>query len=253
MAPPRATVVTACHNYGHWVLGALKSALVDPYPDKRLVVVDDGSTDDTARTIFSWLRKPTEWISPGGVPGIRGQAPGHAVEVTLILASPNRGPSAARNTGIRALWEETDVFLNLDADDLYRPGKIARSVLAWQKAPGAIGVVYTDYDNWSVEGGHQVRLYRESYSHPRLQQECIVNPNSLVSRQALEKVGLFDEQMRTAEDWDLWLRIASRFMLVHLPESLVVMRAGSYNSTHTVPAEVWQANWARIRQKHGRP
>src|SRR5690606_17455853 len=159
------------------------------------------------------------------------------------------GPSNARNLGMDACWPATDIFGFLDADDIWLSGKISKSVAKIMTDPQHIGLVYTDNDSLNVETGLQIREFRESFNYKRMLNHNMVHSQSLVTKQALQKVGLFDENLRVAEDYDLYLRIAEHFMLCHIPESLVVQRIHKNNTTNSIDMSVWQNAWKYIGQK----
>lgn len=252
MSDPLVTVVIPCHNHLEWVNLAIDSVVSQDYPNKRIVVVDDGSTDGSFRAVVERLKdakvvrhagEPEVW---SGTAQVRGQGD------TLVLAcrfTQAYGPASARNYGIQAGWEDTDVFMFLDSDDEYLPGKMARSVARWAEASQHIGAVYSDYDTLNPATGLRLRQYKEPFSRARLLQECLPNMNSLVSKQALEQCGVLDETLRTCEDYDLWLRISEKFILVHLPEPLLLLRVGDHSSTATVARENWQRNWQKVMAK----
>ena len=71
----------------------------------------------------------------------------------------------------------------------------------------------------------------------------------LINKKALDQVGLYDESMRTAEDWDLWLRITSKFVAIHIPVPLSTYSVTGFNASDTVPSEIWHKNWEKIRDR----
>lgn len=123
-----------------------------------------------------------------------------------------------------------------------------------QIAPDEIGVVYADHITHNTVTGDECIQYREPYSAARLKEECIVHSNSCVTAEALKAVkdefGYFDNTMRTCEDYDLWMRISKKFMIVHLPEVLSFVRVQPRNSSLTVNNEVWHRNWTRVHAKN---
>ncbi len=242
---PIATVIIPLHDHKAWVLDAIQSVVDQDYPRKQIVVVDDGSTDGSPEVVMSSMRVGANTQ----VKGIVGFYRDTDIKVMLLAHKPAQGPSYARNIGIKAAWSYTDVFCFLDSDDIYEQGKLSKSIAKWQENPELIGVVYSDYDTFNPSTGLRIREYKEPFDRYRLMQECIINCDSLVSKKALETCGLFDPQLRCAEDYDLWLRITERFLAVHIPSSLVRIRVGSHSSTSQVPQELWRANYSRVMQK----
>jgi glycosyltransferase involved in cell wall biosynthesis len=247
---PLVTVVIPCHNHEKWVNDAIDSVLWQDYPNKRIVVVDDGSTDDSTKRVYDRMYRPKGPEKQTEPFMFAGKAQHADTEIMVCKFQEAHGPSFARNWGVKVSWDGTDVFFFLDSDDRYEPGKITKSVNKWLEMPDFIGAVYTDYDTVN-DDGIRLRQFQEPVSRIRLvhDRECLPNCDSLVSKLALSKCGLFDEQMRTCEDFDLWMRISERFTIVHIPESLLTLRVGSHSSTATVPSEIWQQNFQRVFQK----
>jgi len=183
-------VVIPSYNAAALIGSALQSALDQRPPPEQIIVVDDGSVDETACVVQKF----------GGV---------------RYVEQPNRGPSAARNRGWRQL--RTDAVVFLDADDSLLPGglSVRRSLLTGGKAAWA----YTDgfledraAKRWPFSesyppGGRR----REGRILPDLlRRNFITTSSTIVRRDALEHAGGFDESLRFVEDWDLWLRLAVR-------------------------------------------
>lgn len=181
---PRVSVVIATYNGARFLPEAIDSALADPEPGREILVVDDGSTDGTAAVVARY-----------------------ADSIRYLLQS-NRGPSAARNAGIRAARGDYVAFL--DHDDRFRPGKLARQAAVLDARAG-VGLVYTSFRFIDDDG----RVLPQPGFAPAEEGlfEAILLGNPLflsavmVRRALLEAVGGFDEARRRVEDWDLWLRL----------------------------------------------
>jgi len=208
-----ALVSAVIPTYNHAALApdAVESALAQTWPRVEVIVVDDGSTDDTLARLARFGGRIT------------------------VLRQEHRGPAVARNAGIRASRGEWIAFL--DSDDLWMPEKIARCVAALEGAPNA-GVAYTAVRIHELDTGRRYPLpqYTMSGNLARdLFLECKgVNTSTLVVRRAaLDKVGLFDEEFFRAQDWDLMVRLAEQYGYVHVPEILTDRRlhAGSLSVT----------------------
>jgi glycosyltransferase involved in cell wall biosynthesis len=243
---PLVTVVIPCHNHEEYVVRAIKSVVAQDYPAKAIVVVDDGSSDQSLNAVVGMLDPKTvkKNESQGMMVGIID-----GVAVNVLHNDTPTGPSAARNKAIKLAWEKAHLFCMLDADDTYLPGKISKSVMKFLENPNTIGLVYTDAVITNVNTGTSIEEFREPFGRQRLEQECIVSNTPMISKLAFEKCGLYDEGMRTAEDWDLWLRITDKFIAVHLPEHLHTYTVTGKNASDVVPQEVWQANWRKIHER----
>ena len=245
---PLVSIVIPNHNYGKWIEDAIDSVVYDDYSNKRIVVVDDGSTDGSAKKVYDFLLEPKASES-SGISGITGKYKNTDVETTLIACNECRGPSAARNIGINFYWENTDAYSFLDSDDMHINGKLKETLSVLINGWGSIGAVYCDYVNFDYVNNISFQQHKEAFCSERILEECIMPPSNLVPKYVFEKIGLFDETMRVAEDWDLWIRMSKHFIAYHIPRTLTIMRTGSYNSSNTVSKEVWSKNWQRILEK----
>ncbi len=225
---PSVTVVIPCHNHEMYVERAVQSVLDQDYGNKRVVVVDDGSTDGSKQKIESMSEE---------------------LGIDAIYNTFPTGPSAARNAAIQKFWNETDFFCMLDADDTYLPNKISMSVEIIKEDISNIGLVYADVLIQNIENNTQMLELRRPYSREEIEKECIISNTPLINKKALDQVGLYDESMRTAEDWDLWLRITSKFVAIHIPVPLSTYSVTGFNASDTVPSEIWHKNWEKIRDR----
>lgn len=244
---PVVTVVVPNYNYSKWVLDALNSIVVQDYPKKAIVFIDDHSTDQSFEKVNSCIQIEDSLKIDGVGDAVIGTYSG--IPITSVFLEQNGGPARTRNIGAKLAWGVTHIFGFLDSDDLYLPGKISKSVSIFLSDPEVIGAVYSDYDTHHTETGLTIREFKESFSRERLVQECIVNNDSLVTKLALDKCGLYDETMRTCEDYDLWMRVSERFLIVHIPQALVQVRVTGKGATFSVTKEEWNKNWQKVMQK----
>ena len=214
---PTVSVVIPCYNYGRFLRDAVASIQSQTFTDHEIIVVDDGSTDDTE---------------------IQAREMGATVR---YLRQPNQGPSAARNTGIAAARGRYIAFL--DADDTWQPEKLARQVPILEGHPDVV-LVYTDSTYFDGATGRDVGRHRERFAHPhgrvlgRLLEagNFIHSPTPLVRRTTLEDVGGFDPTLRSSEDWDLWVRIAARGEIAYIDEPLARYRLHGAQASRNVDA-----------------
>lgn len=252
MQLPQVTVILCNYNYNHYIEDAIDSVFNQNYKKIGLMVIDDASTDDSWNTI---CRKcfPDEYqiVEHEDFYGRITRTP-QGMTIYAIRLKNNGGPSRARNFGIEHTMEGTDYYQILDADDIMHPNKVntlVENVLGLED----VGVAYADYDILDVENDVVITEYKEPFSKERLIQECIVHSGALIKKQALidcrDQFGFYDQEMRTCEDYDLWVRISEKYMIFHVPEVLTLVRNQPNNSTKTVHNEVWQRNWQRISLK----
>ncbi|HNY90271.1 MAG: UDP-Glc:alpha-D-GlcNAc-diphosphoundecaprenol beta-1,3-glucosyltransferase WfgD [bacterium ADurb.Bin431] len=206
MAEIKVSVILTTCDRAALVSEALASVLEQSRPPAEIIVVDDGSADETEERL-----RPLA----GGVHYLRNPQP--------------LGVSAARNRGIRAAAGNWLAFL--DSDDLWKPAKLERQLQALREHPG-YRICYTDEEwrrdgRWMNQGARHRK--RSGWIYTDCLPLCIISPSSvLIERGLLEQTGLFDEALPACEDYDLWLRIASRVPVLFVPERLIVKRAGEW-------------------------
>jgi glycosyltransferase involved in cell wall biosynthesis len=252
---PRVTYIICHHNNNEYLAGAIASARNQKYDGQiNICVIDDASSNiiGVKQIIEQALFDGNPEVDVTRADGTDFMFGGN--HKAIFLRNGPNGPSYARNRGIEAMWEYTDIFAILDADDENFPSKIDILVLPFFQSDD-VGVVYADYLIFNVDTGEIAYEYKEPFDCDRLNEECIVHSGSLIKKEALEAVkdefGFYDETMRTCEDYDLWMRIAgtTQMSIIHVSEPLSLVRTHSQNSTNTVNNSIWNQNWKRIRQK----
>ena len=200
------SVIITTQNRSTLVKEALLSVLQQTRKADQVILVDDGSVDDTEAVLkscagaFVYLRHPL----PLGV-------------------------SAARNRGISASTGKWLAFL--DSDDLWMRDKLQRQLAVLRENP-VYRICYTDEEwrrdgRWMNQGARHRKVSGWIYS--ACLPLCIISPSSvLIKRDVLDEIGCFDESFPACEDYDLWLRIACRFPVLFLPERLIIKRAGAW-------------------------
>ncbi len=203
------SVVIPAYNAGPFITEALQSVLGQTYSNLEVIVVDDGSTDDTRERVAAF----------GG-------------RVTLIPQA-NSGAAVARNTGIR--YSHGTYLAFLDADDVWLPNKVARLVEALERSADA-GAAYHGYvameETGAVVGQPVIPAHDGDVLQPLLLGCFFGPPMVMIPRACLNRVGGFDPDLKLGEDWDLFLRIALAGLPIRrVPEVLVRCRAHRMNTT----------------------
>jgi GT2 family glycosyltransferase len=213
-ARPLVTVIIPAYNAARFIRPTIDSVLDQTFQDFEFIVVDDGSTDDTADVVRSYE------------PRLR------------YLWKANGGQSSSRNVGIREARGEFIAFL--DHDDLWYPEKLARQVALMQAAP-RLGVVTTGSVLFDDHGDLQTEIpVLPATSGPALLARLLLGnvigscSKVLVRSACFRELGAFDEQLRMAEDWEMWYRIGLRYDIVVIPEPLIRYRIHQGNfSSHS--------------------
>lgn len=248
MQEPQVTTIIPVHNHEKWVMQAINSIVNSSYRKNRIIVINDGSSDSSYQVVLDSLKDCQKVTFPkNDEPKSIYRGSINGIGILAISFHKAYGPSFARNYGIKTAWDGTDLFALLDSDDYYEPTKIEESINVWLKAPGVIGIVYSDYSTFGPDGIFH-RQFKEPFSYNRLKRECIINCDSVFSKIALEKCGLFPEEMRVAEDYFLYSKILKNFVAFHLPLDLLKIRIGHHSSTSTVPKEVWETCYRKAME-----
>ncbi len=207
MQPKVSTVIT-CYNYGRFLAAAVESALAQTYANLDVVVIDDGSTDDTRHVIEPYLRDCR----------------------VRYIRQENRGQAAAKNLGIHSTDGELVAFL--DADDVWEPRKLEKQVPLFERAE--VGLVYSGVSMIDESGAPLPFEGFQGYLSPRSGRvtEWLVFDNivpfssSVVRRTCLNACGGFDESLKMGIDWDLWLRVSLHNEFAVVNEPLLKYRVG---------------------------
>lgn len=233
---PKVSVIIANHNYGEYVVEAIESALAQDYSGElSVVVVDDASTDKSVENIHTFLGKNHDsgTIDATGK-NLKVESNIKNRKVTLIGLKDNVKQGEARNIAIREAWNYADYFAILDSDDVMLPSKISKCVAKATEYPEEIGSVHTDYFIEDVDNNVTTLEFKPPFTHQALLAgDCHLHSGGVISRYALEKVGLFDKDVPPKEDYLMWLKIAHYFTCVHIAEPLVRVRVTNKNSTIT--------------------
>lgn len=226
--PYTVTVVIPCFNYGKFVGEAVRSALLQESASVSVVVVDDGSTDG---------RTP-RMCDRAAMQGREGQV--------RVIHQANAGLPAARNRGAAGAAGEFLIFL--DADDYLEPGFVAKL------APAARGEgVSHAYCRPRMVGRAEEMEWRVPAWDAELLLVTNLHPvTAMVRRTCFEAVGGFSEDMREGyEDWDLWLKLASRsWRGERVEEALFVYRRHSRSTMIVQAVAKHEALYRKIVERH---
>jgi len=202
------SVVIPTYNYARYLGEAIESALAQSVRPLEVIVVDDGSTDDTERVAAAY---PVRYVR-----------------------KENGGEASARNVGVRAAQGEFIAFL--DADDKWTPGKIERQLETAERTRAA--VIHTDFMHWDGARTWDVPSGRAKFYGDCYRKFFWGSPGStpttfMVRRSCFDEIGLFREIVPggLGVDLDMWLRLARRFQFAFVPEKLALKRAHGSNMT----------------------
>ncbi|MDI7260605.1 MAG: glycosyltransferase [Thermodesulfobacteriota bacterium] len=217
---PKVSIIIPTYNRLPMLKEAVHSVLTQDFEDFELIVVDDGSTDETGEEMKQY----------GG-------------KVRVLRQDENRGVSAARNRGLLLARGKYIAFL--DSDDLWVKGKLKIQVAFLDENP-QYPLCYTD-EIW-IRRGKKVNPMGKhgKYSgwiFEKCLPLCIISPSSAMMRKNLfSKVGLFDEALPVCEDYDFWLRVSARFPVFFISRKLIIKRGGH-------PDQLSNRSWGNDRYR----
>ncbi len=219
-ATPKVSVIMPAYNAGEYIAEAIESVKGQSFTDWELIVVDDGSTDNTAELASRY-------------------ADGKKIK---FISQPNQGPASARNHGVRG--SRGNWIALLDADDIWYPQKLEKQ---FSLAVGRASFVIADLH--LLKGSQKTSLI---YSHDNPVDQtnplqCILYRNNFIptsvtffSRKLFDQAGGFDEKLRGCEDLDLWVKFFELDAdLVVIPEPLGIHRLTSSSASTNRPQMLW--------------
>ena len=201
---PTVSVIIPTYNRAALLGRSIRSVLEQSYTDFELIVVDDGSTDETA----------------GVVAGFRDG------RIRYLPLARNTGAGAARNAGIRVARGKFLAFQ--DSDDEWLPSKLAKQMSAFERGTARLGVVYSDMQRILCDGTTNY------FAAPSVSSDRLINPairfyqvsnlgiqSTVIRREYMDEVGHFNEDLRAFEDMEIFIRLSRRCVFLHLREPLV--------------------------------
>lgn len=197
---PTVSVIIPTYNRAELVGRAIQSVLDQTYQDFEIIIVSDGSTDNTDEVVNRY--KDTR--------------------IVYLRHNKNRGGSAARNTGINIA--KGQYIGLLDSDDEWLPQKLEKQVDKLQMLPNKVGVVYSGFYYVSEKNGQNLSKVVPTLRgnvYDNLLQGCILGgPTPLVRKLCFEKAGFFEEALPSCQDWDMWIRLSKYYEFDFVPDFL---------------------------------
>ena len=200
--PVLISVIIPTYNKSQYLKEAIESVLNQTYKNIEIIIVDDGSTDNTEKIARSFQ-------------GTR----------IIYFFQKNKGPAGARDSGIKKAQGEYVAFL--DSDDLWLPEKLERQI-EFMERNSEIGLLGTGC--YEVDSGGKMIGKKNFPTENNILQKILIKYNPFIQssvtikKEILDKVEGYDENFSESEDYDLWLRIAKYCQIANLPEPLVMKR-----------------------------
>jgi len=216
---PTVSAIIPTYNRAQLLPRSVQSVLNQTLQNFEIIIVDDGSIDNTEEIVKEFQRKDKR--------------------IRYIKQERNKGAGAARNVGIKAARGEYIAFI--DSDDEWLPEKLEKHIKVFKNAPSEVGVVYAGC--WRIENDKKMYIpqswvtKKEGDIHQELMERGIgfIITNSLVvKKSAFKKVGLFDEGLPSLEEWELAIRLSRYYSFRYINEALSqsVMEPDSISISH---------------------
>jgi glycosyltransferase involved in cell wall biosynthesis len=222
---PKISIVTPSFNQAQYLEETIRSVLLQGYPNLEYFIIDGGSTDGSVEIIKKYEPWLTYWVS-----------------------EPDRGQSHAINKG----WQHStgEILGWLNSDDMLYPEALKQVAQAFKENPDAgliHGKVITINESGApigtLTGGNL--LLHESIT---TSVNPVAQPAAYITRTALNKVGVLDENLHVAMDWDLWIRIASNFPTVHMNKSWAYFRIWPDAKGSTLTLQAYTEHLAAVKK-----
>lgn len=222
---PLVTVVVSCYNHGKYIEQTLHSVLKQNYKSIQLIIIDDFSNDNSCEVIKNWIEKHETGI--------------------FIKNNQNLGITKSFNNAFKLI--KGDYFIDLAGDDILLPNCIQKQINAYTTYPNStIGMVYgntrvIDKDN------NELYTYYEKFSQKKKttkpadgliykeildQSNIICSVSALINKNIFQELGGYDENL-IYEDYDLWLRLARKYLILYVDDIIVEKRKLSCSLGHT--------------------
>jgi glycosyltransferase involved in cell wall biosynthesis len=229
MACPLVSVVIPTFNCAKYLPESVGSAVSQTFAEKEVIVVDDGSTDNTKEVLAPFRERIT------------------------YIYQENSGASSARNRGVAQSSGKYIAFL--DADDIWMERKLQKQVDFFERQPKSVKLTYTDWEyffdppdlrpRWilkiSAYGG---KVTRQLFCH-----DFIYTPTVMIEKEFLTSLGPFDTGLTIAEDYDMWLRASAACEFGFLPEVLTAVRMRPQSLIQVSLRETRERTWIAVRDK----
>jgi glycosyltransferase involved in cell wall biosynthesis len=232
---PEVSVIIPTYNRSDLLSRAIRSVLNQTYRNFELIIVDDGSTDNTKQIVGEYQKKDKRII--------------------YIWEKNSGGPAKPKNTGIQNSKGKYIAFL--DDDDEWLSKKLEKQIKLFKisdKNLGFIGcnaIIINELDK-KICDCHKVMNKKNKRAFNSLLEDNIIHSASsiIVKKKVLNNVGFFDENFKYADDWDLWLRISKFYAFSSIPDNLYKYRVHGKNTMKSINLKEDIKVWENFYNKH---
>jgi glycosyltransferase involved in cell wall biosynthesis len=207
-------VILPVFNGQDFIIDALRSVDAQTYPIDAVFVIDDGSTDATGELVKHYAQNSRYKI--------------------VYIKTENKGEAPARNKGLAQCSREFVAFI--DADDMWHKEKIEKQMNLFLNASDQMAIVYCHFSTINkigeaIQTNEPIFSFRGDLYKELLSGTGILPSQVVIRRKIFDDIGLFDEGLPVAPDWDMWLRISKKYHFDFVPAPLVIRRKHDTNIT----------------------
>lgn len=198
------SIVIATYNMGDYIGSSIESILKQSYQNFELIIIDDGSSDNTAEQVSPFLKNAN----------------------IKYIQQENQGQPKAKNRGIKEASGKYIAFC--DADDLWAADKLELQLACFENDP-LVGVVYSevsyiDGEGCPIDKEKPYARYQGFITEQLIQKNFIPFGAAMVRKECFDELGLFDEKLPMGIDWDLWLRFSLKYKFQYLENPTYIYR-----------------------------
>lgn len=230
---PSVSVIIPCYNCARTLPGSIESVLAQEDIQAQIVLIDDGSTDNTPALMQEFHSRYPDRI--------------------LLASQTGKGPAAARNLGMGLVSTEYIAFL--DSDDMWSPDKLREQIAYMARHPECglshTGAVMVDAEDRQIRRMKSREAFTGQCFEKMLESNGLITSTVCIRRDVIERCGLFDTALVTRSDWEYWVRVAREYAFGSLNRPLCYYRIHDSNISRRIDqsfsdhAAIIQRNMAR--------
>lgn len=199
---PLVSIILPTYNRGKSIQRSINSILDQTYEDFELIIVDDGSTDNTKEIVSIYKDSRIRYFK-------------HEI---------NKGQSIARNTGINNVNQDCKFIAFQDSDDIWVKNKLELQIRAFDESPERVGLIFCSYKKIYLNKLQKIfptqKIPKNGDMYYKLLESSFIGtPTTVIKKECIKKVGGFDESLTFLEDWEFFVRISKyyHFKFINLP------------------------------------
>jgi len=218
ISQPAVTVVIAGAENAGSLIECVRSVDKQTHDNKRIVFIDDAPEAPLHRAALSLIYRPFQQVQQDEIWAAWGNTNEHKTPLLINRFGNRVGKAFAKNWGLKQSWDETDLYLFLDGDEVLAEDCLSEFVTQFLKHPETIGALYSN--QILLDNGQEREMFLPSYRRDHLV-KSMASPVIMAAKSAIDSVGIFDVCLPALNQYDMLLRISEHFNIAHIPEVLL--------------------------------